>query len=71
MFTSGILDEEHYRQHFESIKLMESDPVLRNDHRFYDMTREEMWINGFKKMRRTFELDRVKWFENIECNQYL
>lgn len=41
-----------------------SDPVLRNSHKFYDMTREEMWMDHIKKTRRAYELAKDKYFVN-------
>jgi len=46
---------------------MESDPVLRNTHKFYEMTVEEMWEHQMKKTRRAFELDKKKWFIDHRC----
>lgn len=48
---------------------MDSDPILRNTHKFYDMGREEMWQTQMKKFRRAFELDKEKWFHQHECNK--
>ena len=46
---------------------MESHPDLMNTHKWYDYSREEMWINGMKKTRKAYELDKEKWFHQAEC----
>ena len=49
---------------------MESDPILNNTHKFYDMNKEEMWEHHMKKLKRAKELDTEgKWFDKHECNQ--
>ena len=35
---------------------------MRSTEKFYEMTREEMWINHMQAARRAFELDKKKWF---------
>lgn len=34
---------------------MENDPVLRNSHKYYDMSREEQMINSMAKARKGFK----------------
>ncbi len=46
-----------------------SDPILQNSHKFYDMTREEQWLDHIKKFRRAFELDKNR-FVNIDEPNY-
>jgi len=41
---------------------MESDPILKNSHKYYDMTREEQMLDSMKKIRRGYELQGVKFF---------
>jgi CMP-N-acetylneuraminic acid synthetase len=38
--------------------MITNDPVLKNSHKFYEMTREEMWIDHMKKLRRAYELQK-------------
>ena len=34
--------DEHYRQRFvEAVEFTQNDPVMKNSHKFYEMTREE------------------------------
>ena len=66
-----ILNKEHYQRCADAMKFMESDPILRNTHKFYEMTIEEMWEHQMKKCRRAFELDREKWFYKHKCNQII
>ena len=49
---------------------MENDPVLRNDHSWYDMTREEMQDCLLKKTRRAYEIERDQFFHNFETGTY-
>lgn len=36
--------------------MIKNDPILINSHKFYEMTKEEMWIDQMKKLRRAYEL---------------
>ena len=40
------------------MQAIESDPILRNTEKWYDMTREEQWENLFIKARRFYETDK-------------
>lgn len=48
--------------------LIEKDDILRNSEKWYDMTREEQWETLFKKARRMYEIDRVKYYHNYEVS---
>ena len=41
-----------------------NDPVLKNTHKYYEMTKEERWIDHMKKLRRAWELKKNEWFIN-------
>lgn len=43
-------------------KDMEKDPILQNNEKFYEMTREEMMENQMRKIKRLYELNREKYF---------
>ena len=45
--------------------MLESDPILKNDHTWYDMTREEQMETLLKKSRRVYEIDRKKYFQDV------
>jgi hypothetical protein len=48
---------------------MESDPILMNDHSWYDMTREEQQECLMKKARRIYEIDRERFYHNYEVTE--
>lgn len=37
---------------------------MKNSHKFYEMTREEMWIDHMKKAKQAWKLGKEKWFLN-------
>lgn len=41
---------------------MESDPILLNTEKWYDMTREEQLELGFQRARRVYELNKEKYY---------
>jgi hypothetical protein len=41
----GILNQEYILRFKDALSFMESDPILENTHKFYDMTKEEMWTH--------------------------
>ena len=49
---------------------MESDPVLRSHHSFYDMTREEQLTSLLAKARRVYEIDKEKYYHNYEISAF-
>ena len=55
---------------------MINDPVLRNTHKFYDMTRAEQVQEQMRKFRRAYEIAKDKYFVNKDTydpyyNEYL
>lgn len=48
--------------------MMESDPILRNTEKWYDMTREEQMENHFKRAKKVHEIARAKYFTNYEVD---
>lgn len=62
------------RRHFELFlkwsELVDSDPVLRNDPSWYEMTREEMQECLVRKTRRLYELNRQQFFHEFETGTY-
>ena len=53
---------EYYQGMIERVKDLENDPIMKNTHDFYDMTREETMVDQCKRVRRAFEKDRKKYF---------
>ena len=47
-------------------KFMENDPVLRNSHHYYEMSREEQMHTNMVKLRRAYELKKDEWFVGME-----
>ena len=56
--------KDKYDDYKENMTLGESDPVLRNTHEWYDMTREEKQDTLIRKVRRAWELRKEKFFTN-------
>ena len=56
------------RGHWEKKKafneFLQSDPILKNTHKFYEMNQEEMQEYQMKRLRRAFELKKDEWFIN-------
>ena len=44
--------------------MLESDPELRNTHKFYEMNQEEVQLFQMKRLRRAYELKKDEWFVN-------
>ena len=58
----NILNQEELYAREEQMNVISSDPILRNSHTFYDMTREEMWIDHMRKFNRAWQLRKEQWF---------
>jgi hypothetical protein len=41
-----VFNREYYERLDEIYTLVDSDPILRSSHHFYEMNREEKWVNG-------------------------
>lgn len=54
--------EQSYKQFQDWISDMESDPILKNSHHYYELSKEEGYKHQLQKMRRLFELNRTKYF---------
>jgi len=50
---------------------MQSDPILKNTNKWYEMTTEEMWEFHMKKTNRAWQLNKEKWFINHRCNDII
>lgn len=55
-----------FEQYYEVDRVMANDPVLRNTHHFYEMTREEQMHTNMKKLGRAFQLKKKEWFQDME-----
>ena len=66
-----LLDGATFKRLGEAADFVSGDPVLRNTHKFYDMTKEEMWEHHMAKYNRAFSLDKEKWFKKHECNDVI
>ena len=65
----GVLNQDYSQRLWDALAFMESDPILKNTHKFYEMTKEEMWEHHMQKLKRARELDTDgKWFQKHECN---
>lgn len=53
----------------EFMKITNSDPILRNSHDFYSMSREDMKAVQYRKIRRMAEIDKAKFFSNWELTR--
>ena len=51
-----ILDKGYLKSQENNWEMIKNDPIIKNSHKFYEMTREEMWIDHMKKLRRAYEL---------------
>jgi hypothetical protein len=58
----NIMDKKNYFASMKDLKAIIKDPVLCNSHKFYEMTREEMWIDHMKKFRRAWDTKKNEWF---------
>lgn len=55
---SNCMDKVHTQRYRDAIEFMESDPLLKNTHKFYQMSRKEAWDYQIKKLRRAYELGK-------------
>lgn len=46
--------------------MMESDDVLRNSEKFYEMTREEQLSAMLHKARRVYDINKHKYYTNYQ-----
>ena len=65
-FFNLILTKKHVDYFKRSIEIMESDPILKNTHKYYDMTREEQMVLGMQKVKRGVQLHGFKFFQEDE-----
>ena len=65
------ISPDYYIPAKEYKEFIMSDPVLRPTHKYYDMTREEMWIEQMKKARRAYELRKDKYFVNMPTDKVM
>ena len=56
--------EGHWDKKKKFVQVMTADPILKNSHKFYEMTSEEHQVSQMKKLRRAFELMKDEWFVN-------
>lgn len=49
---------------------MESDELLKNNEKWYEMTREEQMETVIKKSRRVYELDKETYYQNYESSSF-
>ena len=67
---NNIFKHVDYYASFEQYTAMDefcaNDPILRNSHEFYEMTREEQLHSHMKKLRRAFEIKKQDWFVDLE-----
>ena len=43
---------------------IEADPILRNSHKMYELSPQELQPYMMNKLRRAYEINKVKWFTN-------
>jgi hypothetical protein len=48
--------------------LFESEPLLRRDHKWFDMTREEQQEKMYQRMERLHEIDHDKFYKDFSCS---
>lgn len=53
----------------EMSQIMADDPIMRNSHHFYEMTREEKMSTHMQKMHRAYQLYKKEWFVDISEQQ--
>ena len=72
-FWNLIWTKKHVDYYKKTIKMMESDPILMNSHKYYDMTRQEQMVNSMEKIKRGYQLYGTKYFfdEKPGANQLL
>lgn len=61
---------DYYKEQKEIAKIVHNDPILKNTHEFYDMTREEQQVHVLKRTKRAFELNKKLFFHNITPYEY-
>lgn len=47
-------------------KFISNDPIMRNTHHFYEMSREEQMHTNMRKLARAYELKKKEWFTDLE-----
>lgn len=68
MTESWFGSKEKWEEYKAQMHDMESDPVLCNTEKWYDMTREEQLELGFQRARRVYELNKSKYYHNYEVS---
>jgi hypothetical protein len=58
-------DQESLNDVLEDIRIMESDPILRNTEKWYELNRDETFDLQLKKVARYYELYKEKYFTNF------
>ena len=43
----------------------DNDQILRNDEKWYDLTREEQMVKNMQKVKRLYEMNKQKYFHNV------
>jgi hypothetical protein len=51
-------------------ELYNSDPLLKPDHHWFDLTREEQQERMYKRMGRLAEIDHGRFYANFEAKPY-
>jgi len=51
-------------KYLEALDFMESHPDLKNNHKFYEWSREEMLDNWYKKVNVAYRLGKEQFFVN-------
>lgn len=62
--------KENYDYFQQTVKEFEADPILMNSHKFYEMTREEMQEDLMKKIKRTYEINKSRYFNNYKITYF-
>jgi hypothetical protein len=47
-------------------KIIENDPIMRNSHHWYEMSRGEQMHTNMRKLARAYELKKKEWFTTLE-----
>jgi hypothetical protein len=64
-----LTDPECQARFYESINFHINDPVLKNTHKYYELTREEIFQRETMKLKRAYEIGKEKWFLQHEPGQ--
>lgn len=62
--------EEKFLKHLKIQKFFAKDPILRNSPKVYDMTREEMFEEGYKKLNRWHEVYKIDTLSTFNVSYY-